>query len=180
MFRLRLIQTIFKQSNAVHKHICSQQLSLFPIAHFHYSTDRTIGKSAPKPSKLHTLDDFSDEEKSRMLEIKVQVGRMRKSNRPMYRICWKSCHMIYMITASLNICYQSYHFQLYEMFESGDKVCDPDIITPAQWRYILTLRSHRSRKREFSFIGLKHHLEKKKAVRIWKLKPLISRNCLIF
>lgn len=59
--------------------------------------------------------------------------------------------------------------QLYGWYQNGEKVCDPESVTPEQWRYILTLKTETALKKEFQYIGLKHHLKKKEKVRAAEL-----------
>lgn len=58
--------------------------------------------------------------------------------------------------------------QLYELFEAGEKVCDPEEVTPEQWRFILTLNSPTARCKQYRFIGLKNYLKQKEKVRAEK------------
>lgn len=55
--------------------------------------------------------------------------------------------------------------QLYESFMKGEKVCDPESVTPEQWQYIQSLRSPAARRKEFCYIGLVNYLEEKHKVR---------------
>lgn len=63
--------------------------------------------------------------------------------------------------------------QLYEWFEAGERVCDPEIVTAEQWRYILTLTSTEERKREFNFIGIKNHMKQKQLVSYFDFTKLM-------
>lgn len=50
------------------------------------------------------------------------------------------------------------------MFESGERVCDPEAVRPDQWEYILTLPTKTARTKEYGFIGRKQYLEQKDKV----------------
>lgn len=50
------------------------------------------------------------------------------------------------------------------MFESGDRVCDPEIVSPEQWEYILSLKTRTARVKQYQFIGMKNYLKQKDKV----------------
>lgn len=39
------------------------------------------------------------------------------------------------------------------LFQSGAKVCDPAIVTPAEWKQILSLKTSAARMNTFTYIG---------------------------
>lgn len=54
--------------------------------------------------------------------------------------------------------------QLHEWHAAGEKVCNPDAVTPNEWRDLLTMRTNHARRREFYYIGLKHIITQNKIV----------------
>lgn len=50
------------------------------------------------------------------------------------------------------------------MFESGERVCDPEAVRPDQWEYILTLPTKSARTKEYRYIESKQYMKQKQKV----------------